>query len=155
MNRDDFGRDVLAPVEILEFSDDLRVPDVQPLQKFLVARLDELIDAAPEGSGAHFTAVRLKDLVRNDALHLADLLGEWEDVVEAGRTHQVGHVQRLRQDVGIWWNRLCATAAHFHGHPDYRPRWRELRFLCLEHAEIIEQVEGGFSRGVYEGGAHP
>lgn len=147
--------DLRTPAEILEFSDDLRYSDVDPtLWGFLKERLGELVDAAEEGTEARFTAERLRDVTLNDCLHLCDMLTAWEEVVVEGRVERSGHVQALRQTVKSSWNRLIVTAEHFAGHPDFSPRWRQLRYMCLAHAEFMEQIEGELG-GTSGDGAHP
>ncbi|MEU7278514.1 hypothetical protein AB0A69_06955 [Streptomyces sp. NPDC045431] len=148
--------ELLAPAVVLEFSDDLRYEDVGPLRRFLEARLAEMIAAQEEGSDGHFAAVRLRDITVSDSVHLADMLSEWGRVIVAGRHDQPGHIQTLRQNLPHWWNRLVANAQHFADHPEYLPRWRNLRYLCVEHAEFIEAANEGMSRSGYDGvDAHP
>ncbi|MEV7598180.1 hypothetical protein AB0O91_12465 [Kitasatospora sp. NPDC089797] len=140
--------------ELLEFSDDLHHDDVPPLQAFLAARLGEVVEAQREGSAIRFAAERLADLTDEDCVHLADLLGAWGEVVDDGRVDVPGETQRLRQDVMIWWQRLCDTADGFRDHPDHNPRWRGLRFLNLAHAELMASLTDA-AGGVYGDGAHP
>lgn len=146
----------LAPAAVLEFSDDLRQPDVAPLRAFLDARLGELVAVAEDGSAARFTAERLRDLTSKDCVHLDDMLLDWQARVRAGLTEQSGSTQELRHDVHIWWNRLTTTAARFADHDDFNPRWRPLSWLCVEHAEFVEQAAGDATAGgTYGDGAHP
>ncbi|MEE1740331.1 hypothetical protein [Streptomyces sp. BE147] len=148
--------DLLAPAVLLEFSDDLRYEDIEPLRTFLEGRLAELVAGQEEGGEAHFAAVRLLDITVSDCVHLADLLTEWEPVVLARMQEQCGHVQTLRQNIAEWWNRLTLTAQRFSGHPGYRPRWRPLCHMCVAHAEFLDSAGGGMSRNGYEGtSAHP
>lgn len=147
--------DTREPAAVLEFSDDLHLEDVGPLREFLDARLSELAHRMTEGSDAHFAASTLAEIVRSDCIHLEDSLVAWEDVVAARRVSEPGPTQALRQDIGAWWNRLCRVAARFRDHPGHRPRWRELRYLCVEHAEFVEAATGDLSTGPYEDGAHP
>ncbi|MFJ8471162.1 hypothetical protein [Kitasatospora sp. NPDC094011] len=140
--------------ELLEFSDDLHHDDVTPLQEFLAARIGEIVEAQPEGSATRFAAERLADLTLHDCIHLSDMLGGWGEVVVAGRVDVPGGIQRLRQDVMLWWQRLCETADGFRDHPDHNPRWRALRFVNLAHAELMASLTDT-AGGVYGDGAHP
>ncbi|GAB7184509.1 hypothetical protein ATKI12_4340 [Kitasatospora sp. Ki12] len=142
------------PVELLEFSDDLHYEDVTPLRAFLTARLGELVEAQPEGSGARFAAERLAAITQYDCIFLSDILCAWEDAVLEGRGNEPGWTQRMRQDAMIWWDRLCRTAGEFRDHPDHRPRWRPLRFMNLAHAEFLDGLTDQ-AGGVYGDGAHP
>ncbi|MBO1415891.1 hypothetical protein [Streptomyces sp. FH025] len=142
------------PKELLEFSDDLHYEDVTPLRHFLAARLAEIVEAQPEGSDARFAAERLADITANDCVQLGDLLGAWSEVVVEGRVDQPGQTQRLRQDVMIWWGRLCVTADRFRDHPDHRSRWRALQFMNLAHAEFMASLTDA-AGGTYGDGAHP
>ncbi|MBD0691192.1 hypothetical protein [Streptomyces sp. CBMA123] len=142
------------PRELLEFSDDLHHEDVTPLRAFLSARLGEVVEAQPEGSAARFAAERLADITLSDCIHLGDLLLVWSEVVMDDRVDVPGEVQRLRQDVMLWWERLCETADGFREHPGHNPRWRALRYLNLAHAELMASLTDS-SRGGYAGGAHP
>ncbi|MER0443583.1 hypothetical protein ABR738_03200 [Streptomyces sp. Edi4] len=143
------------PVEILEFSDDLHSSDASPLRDFLSARLTDLAERQEAGSEAAWAAHRLRQSTDHTALCLCDLLTSWGMEVAAGRTSEPGLTQRLRQDIQMWWNELCLTAARFSDHPDYLPRWRQLEHLCLEFAEWEEHWKDGFSSGTYQDGAHP
>ncbi|MCX5384586.1 hypothetical protein [Streptomyces sp. NBC_00083] len=143
------------PVEILEFSDDLHSADTEPLRDFLRARLSELAEQQEEGSGAAWAVHRLRQSTDRIAVCLSDLLTGWGMEVAEGRTDEPGLTQRLRQDVQMWWNELCLTAAQFSDHPDHLPRWRTLEHLCLEFAEWHEHWNDGFSSGTYQDGAHP
>jgi hypothetical protein len=142
------------PKEVLEFSDDLHYKDVTPLQKFLAARLGEVVAAQPDGSDARFAAERLAEITASDCIHLADLLGAWEEVMVEGRYDEPGQTQRLRQDVMLWWERLRETAERFRDHPAHRPRWRALVFMNLAHAEFMARLTDS-AGGVYGDGAHP
>ena len=145
-----------SPATVLEFSDDLVYADVDPLRMFLRARLGELADGQADGTDAHFTAKRLRDITDSDCIHISDSLSEWERVVARGQTDQAGEVQTLRQRIARWWNRLCRTADRFCDHPDFNPRWRELSYMCVEHAEFMEATDKGFTRDArYRPGAHP
>ncbi|MEU8957983.1 hypothetical protein AB0C93_27175 [Streptomyces sp. NPDC048518] len=108
---------------------------------FLAARLDDLLADVPEGSTGQFAAARLRAPTASDGVHLCDLLAEWERIVAAGRMGENGPVQRLRQDIGLWWRRLTETAAHFDDHADYNPRWRPLTYMCVGHAEFLELTD--------------
>ncbi|MFE4976095.1 hypothetical protein ACFRAR_28835 [Kitasatospora sp. NPDC056651] len=142
------------PVELLEYSDDLHLEDVTPLAAFLAARLRELAEAQPEGTGARFAAERLAAVTARDCIFLSDILGAWEDAILEGRADEPGWTQRSRQDCVLWWERLCRTAEEFGDHPDHRSRWRPLRFRNLAHAEFMEGLTDR-AGGVYRGGAHP
>ncbi|MFF2073250.1 hypothetical protein ACFVXG_00665 [Kitasatospora sp. NPDC058162] len=142
------------PREVLEFSDDLHHDDVTPLQAFLTARLREVVEAQPEGSAVRFAAERLAHITLHDCIHLGDLLLAWSEVVVDDRVEVPGETQRLRQDVMLWWERLCETADGFRDHPDHNPRWRALQFLNLAHAELMASLTD-LSRGGYGDGAHP
>ncbi|MFJ9411200.1 hypothetical protein [Streptomyces sp. NPDC101393] len=146
---------LLAPAAVLEFSDDLRYADVEPLRDFLAARLGEIADATEEGTDAQFTATRLRDITSDDCVSLADQLSEWEQVVEAGQVRRPGRTQTLRQNLGRDWRKLTVTASRFRDHADFNPRWRPLRYSCVEHAEFVEQAMHGRSSGSYEDGPHP
>ncbi|MFD7906157.1 hypothetical protein ACFV4G_28425 [Kitasatospora sp. NPDC059747] len=142
------------PAELLEFSDDLHVEDIDPLRTFLAARLREIVAAQPDGSDAHFAAERLEQITSADCIQLADLLVAWEVVLEEERTEEPGETQRLRQDVSIWWARLCRTADRFRDHPDHNPQWRRLDYMNLWHAELMASLTDA-AGGVYGDGAHP
>ncbi|MFF4647689.1 hypothetical protein [Streptomyces sp. NPDC001389] len=137
--------ELLAPAVILEFSDDLRPTDVEPLQAFLAARLGEIAQAQPEGTDARWAAEHLALTIDAACRDLDDHLVAWENELTEGNIHQIGHVQMLRQDLKFAWNRLVKTAERFADHPDYLPRWRQLRYHCIEHAEVIEQTIGDAS----------
>ncbi|MFK0239107.1 hypothetical protein [Streptomyces vinaceus] len=145
---------VHQPADILDFSDDLHSRDVVPRSAFLAARLTELAERLEPGTEAEWAAHRLQRSTDRAALYLSDFVTTGAVVAE-GRTEEAGLTQRLRQDVRMWWNELCETAAQFSEHPDHRPRWRRLEHLCLEYAEFQEQLADGFSSGTYQGGAHP
>ncbi|WP_142215465.1 hypothetical protein [Streptomyces sp. SLBN-118] len=144
-----------APVDVLEFSDDLVEADVQPLRDFLTARLTELIERQPPGSDERFAVAALMDHVTLDCIGLSDGLLAWGGHVARGQKNQAGHVQTLRQDIRSRWNLLCRTAACWREHPEHQSRWRELYHLCAEHAEFVEQTMGDASSGPYEVRAHP
>ncbi|MGW8726117.1 hypothetical protein ACWGNF_08830 [Streptomyces sp. NPDC055808] len=146
---------VRKPVDILEFSDDLHSADTEPLREFLRARLTELAERQEEGSEAAWAAFRLRQSTDRTALCLSDLLTSWGMEVDAGRAQEPGLTQRLRQDIQMWWNELCLTAAQFRDHPDYRPRWRHLEYPSVEFAEWHEHLTDGFSTGTYHDDAHP
>ncbi|MFJ3906291.1 hypothetical protein [Streptomyces sp. NPDC090025] len=143
------------PVTVLEFSDDIHTKDVDPLREFLHERLAELVARQAPGTEAAWAAERLLKSTDWQSLFLSDLANMWSIEVHAGRAHRAGLTQRLRQDLLAWWNELCRTAEQFADHPDHLPRWRPLKYLCVEHAEIAEQLTEGFSSGTYEHGAHP
>ena len=155
MSPADPASDLLAPAAVLEFSDDLRYADVEPLRDFLAARLGEIADATEEGTDAQFTATRLRDITSNDCVSLADQLSEWEQVVATGQVRRPGRTQTLRQNLGHDWRKLTVTASRFRDHVDFNPRWRPMRYSCVEHAEFVEQAMDGMSRGSYEDGPHP
>ncbi|ARE79481.1 hypothetical protein B6R96_36300 (plasmid) [Streptomyces sp. Sge12] len=147
--------DLLAPAAVLEFSDDLRIPDIEPLQSFLGARLGELA-AQEQDADARWAAQRLAELTDAACRDLEDELVIWQEVLTEGRAGQPGPVQTLRQGLGFRWNRLIDTASRFASHPDYRPRWHRLRYLCVEHAEFVEQADQGMQRGSLDGDrSHP
>ncbi|MCS0636821.1 hypothetical protein NX801_14360 [Streptomyces sp. LP05-1] len=133
---------LLAPAAILEFSDDLRTADVDPLQAFLAARLGEIARAQPEGTEARWAAEHLARTVDAACRDLSDDLVSWQIELTEGDIEEPGLVQRLRQGLASDWNRLVRTALRFAGHPDYRPRWRPLRYSCVAHAEFSEQALG-------------
>ncbi|MBV6699986.1 hypothetical protein [Kitasatospora aureofaciens] len=146
--------DARTPAELLEFSDDLHSEDVGPLRAFLSARLGEIAAAQPEDSDVRFVAERLARITVSDCVHVADLLGAWDQVVLEGRTGEPGQTQRLRQDIALWWGRLCRTAERFRHHPDHNSRWRPLMYMNLDHAEFMASLSDS-AGGVYGDGAHP
>ncbi|MET8694134.1 hypothetical protein ABZV65_16555 [Streptomyces bauhiniae] len=133
---------ILAPAAILEFSDDLRVADVSPLRNFLAARLGELARDQEEGTDARWASEHLARTIDAACRDLADALVSWEIELTEGDIGRPGHVQRLRQNLATGWDRLVQTAQRFAGHSDYLPRWRPLRYCCVEHAEFVEQALG-------------
>ncbi|MEV6726366.1 hypothetical protein AB0M94_36195 [Streptomyces xanthochromogenes] len=137
--------DLLAPTTVLEFSGDLRPADVAPLRAFLAARLGEIAQEQPEGTDARWAAEHLAQTIAANCRDLDDDLVEWELELTEGDIAKPGHVQTLRGRLGIGWNRLVRTAQRFAGHPDYLPRWRLLRYSCVEHAEAVEQIMGDAS----------
>ncbi|MFF0384336.1 hypothetical protein [Streptomyces sp. NPDC004286] len=141
------GEGLLAPAAILEFSDDLRRADLRPLRDFLAARLRELAAAQPVDSDAHWAAEHLAQTVDASCRDLCDALVSWEIELTEGNINRPGLVQSLRQSLGIDWNRLITTARRFADHPDYLPRWRPLRYCCVEHAEFIEHALGDEADG--------
>lgn len=56
-----------------------------------------------------------------------------------GRCDEPGQTRRLRQDIMLWWERLCETADRFRDHPVRKPRWRALEFM-LAHAEFMASL---------------
>jgi hypothetical protein len=132
----------LAPVAILEFSDDLRVADVAPLHDFLVARLGEVAARQPEGTEARWAADCLVEVVAASGRDLSDLACTWELEILEGDINAPGLVQSVRHSLQRDWNRLVEVAHHHADHPDYLPRWRPLRFCCVEHAEFVQMAMG-------------
>lgn len=147
--------DLLAPATVLEFSDDLRVVDIGPLQIFLAARFGELAALQAPDSDARWGADRLASVTDAACRDLEDALVLWQNILTEGRTQEPGVVQALRDDLGFDWNRLIETAARFAAHPQYRPRWRPLRYVSVEHAEYVELSDGMQHGGLDGDGAHP
>ncbi|MFG3044916.1 hypothetical protein [Streptomyces sp. NPDC048202] len=141
------GEGLLAPAVILEFSDDLRRADVRPLRDFLAARLGETALAQPVDSDARWAAEHLAENVDAACRDLSDALVSWEIELTERNINRPGLVQSLRQSLGIDWNRLIKTARRFADHPDYLPRWRPLRYCCVEHAEFIDHALGDAADG--------
>ncbi|MYX18403.1 hypothetical protein GTY67_34205 [Streptomyces sp. SID8374] len=139
--------DILAPAAILEFSNDLRVEDVQPLLTFLDARLGEIARAQPEGTDGRWAADHLAETIAANCRDLSDDLVSWEIELTEGDIRAPGHARDLSQRLWTDWNRLVTTAQRFADHPDYLPRWRRLRYTCVEHAEFVEQALGDESDG--------
>ncbi|MFI0721364.1 hypothetical protein [Streptomyces sp. NPDC021224] len=132
----------LAPVAILEFSDDLRVADMAPLHDFLVARLGEVAARQPEGTEARWAADCLVEVIATAGRDLSDLASTWELEILEGDIHKPGLVQNVRNCLQRDWNRLVEVAMRYADHPDYLPRWRLLRYCCVEHAEFVEMAMG-------------
>ncbi|MFE2267595.1 hypothetical protein [Streptomyces griseosporeus] len=128
--------EIRQPAEVLEFSDDLFVVDVDPLRDFLAARLAEFAAAQPEGSEARWAAQRLADVTRAACRDLEQALLSWEAVLAAGRAEEGGLVETLRRSLGPQWNRLVVTASRFADHPEYLPRWRQLRQLNAQYGDF-------------------
>ncbi|WP_031516173.1 hypothetical protein [Streptomyces sp. NRRL F-5123] len=132
----------LAPAAILEFSDDLRVADMAPLHDFLVARFGEVAARQPEGTEARWAADCLVEVVAAAGRDLCDLASTWELEILEGDIHEPGLVQHVRNCLQRDWDRLVELALRFADHPDYLPRWRLLRYCCVEHAEFVETAMG-------------
>ncbi len=143
----DHRDDLLAPAAILEFSDDLRVDDVEPLDAFLAARLGEISRAQPEGTDGRWAADHLATTIAANCLTLSDDLVSWEIKLTEGDIKEPRHARSLSQRLWTNWNRLVRTAERFADHPDYLARWRPLRYTSVEHAEFVEQTLGDQSDG--------
>ncbi len=129
------------PVEVLEYSDDLACGDVgREMMDFLTARFGELVDAQPVGTEARWATERLRDVTLSDCRHLSDMLTSWEEIVGTGRAERPGLNQVLRQDIGIWWNRIIRTTRRFREHPDFLPRWRYLPYHNAEFERFLKMV---------------
>ncbi|MFF9278920.1 hypothetical protein [Streptomyces griseosporeus] len=135
--------EIRQPAEVLEFSDDLFVVDVDPLRDFLAARLAEFAAAQPEGSEARWAAQRLADVTRAACRHLEQALLSWEAVLATGRAEEGGLVETLRRSLGPQWNQLVVTASRFADHPEYLPRWRQLRQLNAQYGDFAVEAGGG------------
>ncbi|MFJ2645288.1 hypothetical protein ACIO1C_00895 [Streptomyces sp. NPDC087420] len=139
--------DLLAPAATLEFSDDLRLDDIEPLDAFLAARLGEIASAQPEGTDGRWAADHLAATIADNCRTLSDDLVSWEIEPTGDDTREPAQVRRLSQRLWTNWNRLMSTAERFANHPDYLPRWRSLRYTSVGHAEFVEQTQGDQSDG--------
>ena len=115
------------------------------------ARPGEVTDATEEGTDAHFTATRLRDITRSDCVSLTHQLSEGRPL-QAGQVHWHGRTQTRRVASACSGASWQPTAAHFRDHADFTPRWRALPYSCVEHAEFVEQADDVMRRGSHDGG---
>ncbi|MFC8264055.1 hypothetical protein ACFUNF_42355 [Streptomyces sp. NPDC057291] len=125
---------------LLQYSDFLTLNDAGPLRVFLASRLSALTAHLDDGSEEHFAATALTEIAVADGQHLAQLLEQWEEVL-AHKNEPQGPAQALRQDVRLWWNRLARLAARWSDHPDFSPRWQELRYFNAQHHTFVTSAE--------------